>query len=339
MILGVILLFVSVQAEIQINGRLVDERNQPLPFANIGILNESVGTTSLLDGSFKLVIPDKFKDREVIFSSLGYERKSFSISELILMKNIKITLREQATVLKEVEVVKKKSKFKKSLIGPNPAENLRYNFNSRDQNGGAVVAILIDPQPRKFFLNKIRLNIADNNWLEAKFRIRLLKQSDSTKLPGTDLIEHNIISDCSIKKGWLVVDLTQHNISLDIDKFFLGIELIEDATIRELQDAEDSLRQVHYRKLFEKGEKGIREIKKTIDGNEVVTGYIAENRGVKTLIKSMKEAGIESSPRTNFRVTAKWAERYPCYSKAASFDKWRLQPFTLVSKVLIEYSK
>lgn len=59
-----LLCFTSIFA--QIKGKVVDENNQPIPYVNIGVQNEALGTTSEEDGSFYL--PLKETKKNCVFS-------------------------------------------------------------------------------------------------------------------------------------------------------------------------------------------------------------------------------------------------------------------------------
>lgn len=58
------------------------ETNQPIPFANIGILDSHVGTLSNTDGTFSIDIPEALLGDDLIFSALGFETKVITISQL-----------------------------------------------------------------------------------------------------------------------------------------------------------------------------------------------------------------------------------------------------------------
>ena len=65
---------ISYSLSAQIKGVVVDENNKPIPYVNIWIENENIGTTSEEDGSFNLDI--KNQDKNLIFSAIGFEFKS-----------------------------------------------------------------------------------------------------------------------------------------------------------------------------------------------------------------------------------------------------------------------
>lgn len=69
-------LFINLQAQ-NTSGKLVDEKNNPLPFANIVLITLPdssfvTGTISNNDGTFNLDLPNSSKPRTLRFSSIGY---------------------------------------------------------------------------------------------------------------------------------------------------------------------------------------------------------------------------------------------------------------------------
>ena len=90
----------------QIRGVVKDSiSGEPIPYVNIWVENETVGTTSEADGSFSLDIKD---EKVLIFSALGFETKKLSSkSEVILLK-------PKVFELKEVMVLNQK-KTKKCI--------------------------------------------------------------------------------------------------------------------------------------------------------------------------------------------------------------------------------
>ena len=71
-LLALVLIFISLQSFSQIKGRIVDQKNEPLPFVNIYVENTFTGTTSNDEGDYELNLtkPDTYK---IIFKFLGYK--------------------------------------------------------------------------------------------------------------------------------------------------------------------------------------------------------------------------------------------------------------------------
>ena len=104
-----IFLIVSQFAFSQIRGVVKDSiSGEPIPYVNIWVENETIGTTSEANGSFFL---EASKQKNIVFSVLGYEKKTIKGSEISLV-NLKPTTYE----LNEIVVLNKKQS-KKIEIG------------------------------------------------------------------------------------------------------------------------------------------------------------------------------------------------------------------------------
>lgn len=65
---------------IHLSGQLVDIRSgEPLPMANVSILNEPLGTITNQAGNFEFVVPRKFEGAPLVFSMLGYARERMGV--------------------------------------------------------------------------------------------------------------------------------------------------------------------------------------------------------------------------------------------------------------------
>ena len=77
----IVLLLISVSTWAQISGVVKDSiTKQPIPYVNISVENENKGTTSEENGTFSIHVSEKSKN--LIFSALGFERKTVQISEV-----------------------------------------------------------------------------------------------------------------------------------------------------------------------------------------------------------------------------------------------------------------
>lgn len=86
-------------AQKEISGRIISEGDQQaVPFVNIIGLESRLGTSSDLDGNFTIIVEDK--DTHLVFSAIGYEQDTVSISGT----NMLIQLRPMAQNLDEVVV-------------------------------------------------------------------------------------------------------------------------------------------------------------------------------------------------------------------------------------------
>jgi len=208
---------------------------EPIPFANIGVVNSNIGTLSNLDGTFSIIIPQKQLTDSLTFRSLGFYGKSISINLLESRKEFTVYLNEKATLLSTVIITAKKIKYKKIELG-----NRVYtsgNYEPDTTYAGRSVALLIDtrniPTQKSFpvYLKKASLRIFRNNFESFKFRVRINKYDSLTGKPGVDLIDQSIIEESSMQSGWLDFDLSKLNFRVT-GPFFITFEQLLDSKHR-----------------------------------------------------------------------------------------------------------
>ena len=80
-----VLFFISFSLSAQIKGVVKDSiSGEPIPYVNIWVENETIGTTSETNGNFSLDIKE---EKVLVFSALGYEVKK-APSKRRALKNI-----------------------------------------------------------------------------------------------------------------------------------------------------------------------------------------------------------------------------------------------------------
>jgi hypothetical protein len=107
-------------AQVRITGKIIDrDSRQPIPFASIGIVGTSQGTSSNIDGEFSLVIPDK---ASIKVSCVGYV--SAIITNPEQMKLIELT--PYAIELQEIVVTSKS--VNPSMVVRRALASIRKNY-------------------------------------------------------------------------------------------------------------------------------------------------------------------------------------------------------------------
>jgi hypothetical protein len=87
--------------EYTLSGRIIDDKNEPLPFATISIANTNKGTNANEKGEFELKL--KEGNYQIIVQYLGYKRKELNI-QLTQNQKIIITMHPEQITLSEVVV-------------------------------------------------------------------------------------------------------------------------------------------------------------------------------------------------------------------------------------------
>lgn len=99
---------IAIFGQVKIGGKVVDEQNETIPFANVVFVGSTVGTVSDENGKFYLESDKTYNEIEVSF--IGYQTKKISVNKRDL--NLKIVLKEEDNTLDEVIVYSGKVKKK-----------------------------------------------------------------------------------------------------------------------------------------------------------------------------------------------------------------------------------
>ena len=209
-----IFLIVSQFAFSQIRGVVKDSiSGEPIPFVNIWVENETIGTTSEADGSFSLDIKD---EKVLIFSALGFEtKKSSSKTDLILLK---------PKVFELNEVIIEQPKFKKEIeIGKTKNNGFHEVYNA-----GPIIRAKFFPFQEKHNETKFLKEISILTKAEidsASFKIRIFSVG-TDGFPDKDLVEDDIF--VYVKKGnrKMTIDISKYRLEFPEKGLFVAFETL-----------------------------------------------------------------------------------------------------------------
>lgn len=168
-----------------IKGRVGENINTPLPFANVFINNTSIGTTTDELGFFVLNIPDVFKKVDLIISFIGYKTVKQSISINDVQKiNLSFILNVEINLLKEVKVTAKTSRdwnrrwrqFEQALFGESDYADDCSILNKE------VIRLDYEDDSKKLIATATQPIIILNRALGYKLTLTLLKFETDAKI-------------------------------------------------------------------------------------------------------------------------------------------------------------
>jgi len=215
-LLAITILLISNYCFSQLKSVIIDsETKEKIPYVNIWIENENIGTTSNEKGEFELEINGT---KIILFSALGFETRKISSDSI---KNV-LELKPLVTELKEVVIKSKKQnkklvvgKFKKSKInhyfacGTTPWISARYFKYQEDYD-------------KTSFLNKIRV-LTNSDVNDSKFNIRFYSVSKNGE-PNESIFDENIIGIAKKGKKITEIDISDLNIEFPKEGLFIAIE-------------------------------------------------------------------------------------------------------------------
>lgn len=201
----------SLSISAQTKGVVVDESGKPIPYVNIWVENENIGTTSEENGAFSIAAS---ANKNLIFSILGFEKRIIKASEAsnVIMKAVSFQLDEV--------VVARHSETKKIEIGQFSNSALEAFDN------GPRIDVKFFPYEAAYkktkFIKKVSI-LTDSRIDNATVKIHFYK-ADANGFPGEELLTKDYI--VTIQKGVVRngFDLTDLNLKMPKTGLFIGFE-------------------------------------------------------------------------------------------------------------------
>lgn len=196
----------------QINGTVVDEKNQAIAYVNIWVENENIGTTSNQKGEFFI---NSTIEKALIFSAVGFELKKIKIidKEIVTLQTAIYNLNEVVIAKSkraiESEIGNYKKPYASHLSGSVPwiyAKRFEYNnlYKKTPFLKNAIV----------FTKSKIK---------NAKFKLRIFAVQENG-FPAEDLLKEDIVVVVKSGKTKNVIDLSNFNIIFPDNGIFIAYE-------------------------------------------------------------------------------------------------------------------
>lgn len=207
---------ISVFTFSQIKGVIIDKNtNEGIPYVNIWVVNENIGTTSSLKGEFEI---DNTKGDSLVLSALGYETKKISLLKI----PSKIVLIPKALELEEIVVSAKREK-KENIIGSFDNDDIQFYYAS--DNKPEIKARLFpyySTYSETPFLQAIKLRIY-SDVRNAKFNIRCYSVGENGA-PDKLIHDKNIIGIVKKKTENVELDLSNLDIIFPESGLFISYE-------------------------------------------------------------------------------------------------------------------
>jgi hypothetical protein len=210
----ILLFLISFSITAQIKGVVKDSiSGKPIPYVNIWIENENIGTTSEENGEFTISSTDNNKN--LIFSVLGFEKKIIRAS-----KAIEVNLKPIAYQLNEVLVPTRRRETRILEIGD--TDNLIYQAFD---NGPRIDTKFFPYYPsykKTRFIKKVTIE-TDSKIDNATIKIHFYTVNPEG-FPSKEILEKDFI--VSVKKGTTrnTFDVTDFYLEMPKNGLFIGFE-------------------------------------------------------------------------------------------------------------------
>ncbi len=198
----------------QTKGVVVDELGKPIPYVNIWVENENIGTTSEENGEFSITVD---VNKTLVFSAVGFQTVKAKLSEAR-----KVVLQSIAYQLNEV-VIQKRIGKDQIEIGKYQKENINLYYGAGIQP--TIIAKFITPTQdikKHPFVDAITF-LTRSNINNAKIKLRFYEVAPDGS-PGLDYSDDIIIVRVKKGKRDTTVDLKDKNIVIPDSGLFIAFE-------------------------------------------------------------------------------------------------------------------
>ena len=214
------LLLISLSFFAQTKGVVVDESGKPIPFVNIWVENENIGTTSEENGEFSITDAE---NKILVFSAIGFETLKAKLNE-----SGKVVLKSIVYQLEDVVIQKRTGKDQIEIGKFNKGDvKMFYGTGLQPTILAKFIASTEDIKTHPF-IDKISFSTF-SNINNAKIKVRFYEVAQDGS-PGLDYSDDIIIVSVKNGKQNNKLDLKDKNIIIPDKGLFIAFEwmIIED---------------------------------------------------------------------------------------------------------------
>ncbi len=207
--------------KIHLTGEIIDGDTQlPIPYSTIEKKGKGEGSVADQYGRFFMELTrEEIKDT-LIISSMGYKKIEIIAQSLSENGYHKVYLQPKTFLLPTIDV--KPAKYKSIRTGNRG--NLVRGSLYIDTYGQQTAIFIENNKNLKGKITEVQFFLSRKGNTGAPFRIRVYRP-DSINKPGKDLLPHMVVvKPNGIRNGWFSVDVSEFDIDLPEDGFFVGIQ-------------------------------------------------------------------------------------------------------------------
>ncbi|UOG75428.1 carboxypeptidase-like regulatory domain-containing protein [Hymenobacter tibetensis] len=214
----------AMAQENRLSGRIVDQKTkEPIPFASIGLKEESTGALTNEYGFFQIAAPEKNATDSLIVIALGFKRVAVLVKRGASQADMIVEVPKRVIELANVTV--KGGKVKDLSLGSKsatPGEGMIQGMP------GSQYAFFVKNDKNKKLGNvrSVSFYIGENGFPREPFRVRLYKADGNYNSPNTDILTENVVVSAPKGGEWYTIDLTPYNIEAPTEGFFVAMEWI-----------------------------------------------------------------------------------------------------------------
>jgi hypothetical protein len=208
-------LFLNLQFYGQtITGKVAGASNDdPLIYASIGVIETSVGTITNEEGDFNLEVKGIPVNSRVRFSMIGFKSRIFTIEELSNKDNI-ILLESEIYKLPEVFVIPA-GKIRKVGTSGYTFRGGVCGWGGTQTGKGWEIGTKIELGELPVRLKSLHIRVNSQSYDSTLFRLHIRNIVED--IPGSELLNNNILISLIKETGWIEIDLNKYNLVYEGD--------------------------------------------------------------------------------------------------------------------------
>jgi hypothetical protein len=203
-----------------ISGTVRDiENGMPLEYAGVQLKKSGKGGITDRNGNFSFQIKKSELIDSIEISSLGFEKENYLASGFIEGSEHVVYLKLKVEKLQTAII--KASDFKLKSLGNHSV----FSFGSIyiDTQGQQTALLIKNKKGKKGIISSVSFYLSNKGNFQSPFRVRIYEIDSASGKPGKDLLKEMIIAKPK-EDGWFKVKVSQHNIEVPKEGFYVAIE-------------------------------------------------------------------------------------------------------------------
>lgn len=206
-----------------IEGKVVDENNVPIEFANVYVKGKLIGTNTNEQGRFTLKINPSDKQLELDSLIISHIKFKSKILDLKSAKNDENFVLETTNLHELAPVLVLGTTAKESgFLGTTQKKTDQF-FRNNLYESYQIATFISNNLKKEGFINEVQIYIGSLGNRSYPFRIKLFKIEPTCTCPSELLLNENIIIK-KIHTGWNKVNLSNFYLDIPKDGFFIAYE-------------------------------------------------------------------------------------------------------------------
>ena len=204
------------------SAQLVDEQNNPIAYANVGVLYKNIGSVSTINGDFSIDLSNASATDTIKISCIGYA------SKYIVVQNVKaldkqIVIKSKAVEI--AEVVIKPVKTKEKVFGVETTSSFMSIGFSENQLGKEVGLLMRNNKVAH--LKELRINFSSCAYDSIFYRVNIYNFKKGESFENVMPVAVYLSLQKEQTEKTVVVDVSKYGIVVEGD-FLVALEHITD---------------------------------------------------------------------------------------------------------------